>query len=313
MRSASPEAVPRGIVRTSAESFPARRTEGTTSPAVSPDPERFLEILRPAVRQAAGVARALEGRVRNRPKFGEGSEAKAALTLADSAAQEAILVPLLEHFPGVTLEAEEDTPSVLQFPSQGPARVVIDPIDGTLRSYLEERGPYACMVGLCVEGRFQAALVALPREGLFFDAVQGKGANRIRPGGPPRPWRAEATGMRVLVSHEMPAPVLERLASAGYEVFFGCGGAIAVAPLIPGVRAGLRLATSPAGISIRGRIGLAIAREAGALVTGPDRQAFPEAVDAPARALIVVAEPADLDPLAEALAAGLDASDHICV
>jgi fructose-1,6-bisphosphatase/inositol monophosphatase family enzyme len=313
VRPPSPVPKPRGIVRLAEGPGPARRTEETTSPSATPDPERFVEILRPAVRQAAAVARALEGRVRNRPKVGEGSEAKAALTLADSAAQEAILVPLLEHFPDVTLEAEEDTPSVLEFPGQGPAQVVIDPIDGTLRSYLEERGPYACMVGLCVARRFEAALVALPREGLFFDAVRGKGAHRIRPGGRARPWRAEATGSRVLVSHEMPAPVLECLERAGYQVAFGCGGAIAVAPLIPGVRAGLRLATSPAGISIRGRIGLTISREAGALVAGPDGRPFPEEIDAAARALLVVAEPTDVAPLAEALAAGLDAPAHICV
>lgn len=292
--------------------LPLSRKE-SASPAATPDPEHFVEILRPAVRQAAAVARALEGRVGNRPKAGEDSEAKAALTLADSAAQEAVLVPLLEHFPGVSLEAEEDTPSVAEFPCGGRAVVVIDPIDGTLRSYLEGRGPYACMVGLSVDRRFEAALVALPREGLFFDASRGRGAHRVRPHGPPRPWRAEATGRRVLVSHGMPEAVLERLRRAGYEPSFGCGGAIAVAPLIPGVRAGLRLATSSAGISIRGRIGLAISREAGALVAGPDGTPVPEEVDVPVHGLLVVAEPADLDPLAEALAAGLDAHRHIWV
>ena len=34
------------------------------------------------------------------------------------------------------------------------------------------------MLGLEQEGRYEAALVALPREGLFFDAVRGQGALR---------------------------------------------------------------------------------------------------------------------------------------
>jgi fructose-1,6-bisphosphatase/inositol monophosphatase family enzyme len=265
--------------------------------------ERFLEALAPAVRQAAGVARALEGRVRNRPKHGEASAAKAALTLADSAAQEAILVPLLEHFPEVSLEAEEDTPSVASFPALARARVVIDPIDGTLRSYLEGAGPYAVMVGLVVDERCEAALVALPREGLFFEGLRGGPARLARSRRPARPVRAEADGARVIVSHEMPAPVVERLRHSGFEVAFGCGGAISVAPLIPGVRAGLRLAQGPRGVSVRGRLGLVIARAAGALVEAEGGAPFPEDLSAPARALAVAAEPGDLALLREALSA----------
>jgi len=70
-------------------------------------PESFVEDLRPAVRQAAAIARALEGRVPNRPKVGEDSAVKAALTVADTACQEALLVPLLRHLSDVQLEAEE--------------------------------------------------------------------------------------------------------------------------------------------------------------------------------------------------------------
>ena len=85
---------------------------------MSTDAESFVAAMAPALRQAASIARALEGRVQNRPKWGEESAVKAALTLADSAAQEAILVPLLERFPGVALRAEEDTPSVRSFPTR---------------------------------------------------------------------------------------------------------------------------------------------------------------------------------------------------
>jgi len=268
--------------------------------------ERFVELIGPAVRQAASIARALEGRVGNRPKWGEGDAAKAALTLADSAAQEAILVPLLEHFPDVALLAEEDTPSVACFPAEAAERVVIDPIDGTLRCYLEAAGPYAVMVGLAAAGRFEAAIVALPREGLYFDAVRGGAARRSRPGGPLRPLRAEPAAGRILVSTGLPEEVAHPLREAGCELAVGAGGAIAVAPLVPGVRAGLRIARGAEGVSVRGRIGALVARCAGATVEDERGEPFPEALDAPARALLVSADPETRDLLRRA-AAALDA------
>jgi fructose-1,6-bisphosphatase/inositol monophosphatase family enzyme len=266
-------------------------------------PRRFVELLVPAVQHAAVIARALEGRVSNRPKQREATPAKAALTEADSAAQEAILVPLLEHFPGLGLHAEEDTPSVTEFPVREKSFVVVDPIDSTLRSYLEGAGPYSVMVGLCVEGRFDAALVALPREGLLFVGVRGSGARMARPRAEPRPLRAEAIGSRVLVSHETPPSVQDRLRDRGFEVVFGSGGAISVAPLIPGVRAGLRLPNQTDGISIRGRIGLLISSEAGALMESERGERFPSRIDEPARALLLAASEEDMEHLRYALAA----------
>ena len=56
------------------------------------DPDEFVRALAPALRQSASIARALEGRVANRPKRGEATPVKAALTIADTASQEALLV-----------------------------------------------------------------------------------------------------------------------------------------------------------------------------------------------------------------------------
>lgn len=265
------------------------------------DAEAFVRVLAQPLRQAAGVARALEGRVRNRPKSGEATDVKAALTIADSAAQEALLIPLLEAFPGVSLEAEEDTPSVASFPSDAEAVVVMDPIDGTLRSYLEGRGPYAVMAGLAVERRYLASLVALPREGLFFDAVAGGAAHRARARSARRPVSVRAEGRRVLVSHELPEGVQDALRAAGFELAFGCGGAISVAPLIPGVRAGLRLVAGQGGVSTRGRIGALITRSAGGLVVDENGRPFPESIDEPRRALIAAADERDATALVACL------------
>ena len=271
------------------------------------DPEEFVRALAPALRQSASIARALEGRVANRPKRGEATPVKAALTIADTASQEALLVPLFEHFPSVRLAAEEDTPSTARFARSGPELVVIDPIDGTLRFYLEGRGPYAVMIGLARDDAYQAALVALPREEIYLDGVRGRGAHIARRDAPPRAARAAATGKRVYVSHDLPEVAHESLLRRGFEVVAACGGAIAVAPLIPGACAGLRVALGPEpGLSIRGRIGALIAAEAGALVRGEDGESFPLGIEAPARALLVAAGASELAALEAALsAAGL--------
>ena len=270
-----------------------------------PDPNAFVAVMLPALRQAAAITRALEGRVVNRPKEREVTPTKAALTIADTASQEALLVALFEHFPYVQLEAEEDTPTAHRFPAQAPARVVIDPVDGTLHSYLEGRGPYAIMVGLAVDGRFEASLVALPREGLFFDAVRGEGARAGRAGGVSRAARPVGpdAGRRVIVSHELPEPARARLRARGYEIVFGAGGAIAVAPLVPGVRAGLRVAPPGGVLSSRGRIGAMIAAEAGAVVRSARGKALPEDLAAPVRALLVATDESDMDALEDALEA----------
>lgn len=264
----------------------------------------FARLMVPGVARAAGIARSLEGRVRNVPKAGEEGAVKQALTQADTAAQEAILECLVEHFPGVSLAAEEDTPLVSRFPEAASALVIIDPIDGTLRSYLEARGPYAVIVGLAIEREMQASLVALPREGLLFAAQLGGRARSIRPAAEPRDAKARADGDRVLVSHAMPKRVVGALIAEGFEVVHACGGAVAVAPLIRGVRAGLRYAPGKRkrGISIRGRAGTVISRQAGAYLAGDAGRPFPLDLDTPTRTLRIVADEADLQILDRCLA-----------
>ncbi|MCZ6766962.1 MAG: hypothetical protein O7D32_08515 [bacterium] len=267
--------------------------------------DAFAEKLLPAVHQAAAFARGLEGRVRNSPKPGESSAVKQALTPADVGTQEILLEALLEHFPEVCLAAEEDTETVAAFPKDADAQVVIDPIDGTLRSYLEASGPYAVIVGLAIRGLYHSALVSLPREGLYFDAVRGRGAYAGATGVARKPVRSAADGKCVYVSHGMPAAAAEVLRSHDYQVVPACGGAVAVAPLVPGVCAGLRWAETALGISIRGRVGVLIAREAGALVGAANGVAFPEDMETPASTLLVASHPEQLEHLDEALAAVL--------
>ncbi len=265
----------------------------------------FARAMTPAVLRAAGVAPSLEGRVRNVPKQAEEDAVKQALTEADTAAQEVILESLIELYPEVSLAAEEDTPTVARFVESSSSLVIIDPIDGTLHSYLEARGPYAVIVGLAVERELHSAVVALPREGQLFLADREGPAERTTSKGAYRKAKPRADGDRVLVSHSMPKRVLEALCAEGLTPTPACGGAIAVAPLIRGVRAGLRYygGKRKRGISIRGRVGALIARQAGVHLEADGRRPFPMHLDEHTRTLRLAAEADDLPVLAGALAA----------
>jgi hypothetical protein len=78
-----------------------------------------------------------------------------------------------------------------------------------------------------------------------------------------------------------------------------------VAPLVQGVCAGVRWADTALGISIRGRVGVLIAREAGALVRAANGIEFPEDMETPSSTLLVASDPKQLEHLDEALAAVL--------
>jgi hypothetical protein len=69
------------------------------------------------------------------------------------------------------------------------------------------------------------------------------------------------------------------------------------------VRAGLRLAhPGQSSLSPRGRIGLLVAEEAGALTASEHGAPFPHAIEAPARVLLVAGGAEDLALLGEAVA-----------
>jgi len=267
------------------------------------DPSKFIEVLSPAMRQAASIARALEGRVQNTPKKEESTEVKQALTIADTATQEALLVPLREPFPQGALEAADATETARSFAARGSrnALVVIDPIDGTLHSYLRGEGPYAVMAGLAIDGRYEAALVALPREGLFFEAVRGGGARMAKAGSAMRAVRVDSAGERVFFSHGIPEASREGLRRCDASPVAACGGAVSIAPLVKGVRAGIRWGHAEEGISIRGRIGLLVAREAGLCVLGSTGQDFPEDIGSFEPGLVIAPTREAAEPLLDCL------------
>jgi len=267
----------------------------------------FDARLRSAVAEAATHALRLEGTVANVGKSGETRIEKQALTRADLEVQEILLRALLACRPHVRLEAEEDTPTCALFGNDSDEVAIIDPIDGTYHSYLGGEGPYSVILGFAVKGVYRQALVALPREQLLFEGIAGVGARVGTFGGEGRPAEAIADGERILVSHGMPDAVCSALEASGFEVAFGSGGAVAVAPLVPGVRAGLRYAEALPGVSVRGRAGLVIARESGARVEQASGADFPNDMTTPARTLVIATSAEDSQRIREALrSAGVD-------
>lgn len=236
----------------------------------------FVEAMTLPMRQAAAAVRWLEGRVSNRPKEGESTLSKSALTDADCVSQEILLSALAEVAPGVELDAEEETPLVREFEgNRSDYRVRLDPIDGTLR-YVSGDGLYAIILGLEKHDEVVAALICVPQEGVLVRAVRGRGAEISRDRGVFEPAVARADGKRILVTHGVPGAKLEAIRATGAEVQLAAGGAIGLAPLLVGTEFGLRISAKPTGVSPRGWVAAFVAREAGGYATGLDAELPPK-------------------------------------
>lgn len=263
-------------------------------------PKEFVQAMTLPVRQAMAAVRWLEGRVTNTPKSGHESSAKAALTDADCVSQEILLTALWERFPGVVIDAEEDTPTAKRFAANDSPQVVrVDPIDGTMR-YLRRDGLYAIIVGLERDDAVEAALVAVPQEDVLVRAVRGGGAEVSHTGAPFARAHLAPSGSRLLISHGVPHPVEARLRERGLGLTLAAGGAIGVAPLLSGTFGALRISERPEGLSRRAWIASLPVREAGGAVEALDGP-LPEPYRAGVRGMIVASSPEQVAELRSAL------------
>jgi fructose-1,6-bisphosphatase/inositol monophosphatase family enzyme len=227
------------------------------------DPRTFVERMSVPVLQAMAAVRWLEGRVKNRPKVSELTPEKAALTDGDCVSQEILLVALREAFPWVRLDVEEDTPTAADFAANHTdERVVIDPIDGTLR-YLLADGPYAILVGLEQAERVEAALVGIPQTQTLVRAVRGQGAEISYAGHRFTPATVQHGGSEILVSYGLPVQVEHRLRACGFELTLAAGAVIGVAPLLPDVGGAIRITAHATGLSRRAWVAALPTLEAG--------------------------------------------------
>jgi fructose-1,6-bisphosphatase/inositol monophosphatase family enzyme len=263
-------------------------------------PREFAEALTGSVWAAAAAVRWLAGRVHNAPKLHEATPSKQALTEADCVSQEILLCGLRERFPWIELDAEEDTPGVQVFAAnRSEYRAIIDPIDGTLH-YLDRDGVYAILVGLEQHGRVEASLVALPESDLLIRAVRGQGAEIAWSGGPFRPLVSPSGGRRLLISKSLRAESQDDLCKQGYELAAACGGAIGVAPLLPGTGGAVRISDQPDGLSRRTWVATLATLEAGGVVetlAGP----FPTRYEPGIRGVLVAPNSSTLEELRQIL------------
>lgn len=263
------------------------------------DPHHFVEVAGLACGQAAAVARQLQQHVRLERKEGQDGPEAEALTAVDLAAQEVVLQLLHHHFPGVAVDAEEDTPTVARFPAAGPGRdlVVLDPVDGTL-SYAWQSPDYAVMASLLRDGVTLAAVLVFPASGVRLDAVRRQGARRD---GVPVRIDAAALPRQALLTPTTHRLLGERVASVGVApVVTRCSAVDSTAPVL-----GRALAAVTRGVADRRRgIGFLVTTEAGGAVRVGGRRwdgVDPALLGDEAAPTVVAADEATADRLLEAI------------
>lgn len=96
------------------------------------------------------------------------------VTRADKEANALICARLAEAFPDAGVLAEESVPKTEEERVQIASKrrvFLVDPVDGT-REFADKNGEFCVMIGLAVEGRAHAGVVAVPVENkLFFGSV----------------------------------------------------------------------------------------------------------------------------------------------
>ncbi len=251
-------------------SAPEPGAESTPDPVLGDPAEdpaaRFIRVFSLAALQAAHVARRLQGNVPSWSKHEDTPEG-AALTTADLAAQDVLLEPLRAAFPGVALDAEEDTALAGTFPEESRQRdlIVIDPIDGTL-NYSRGSREYAVMGAYLRGGRYEAAVVAFPEYQTLYYALVNNGCWRMEEGPPFERVRVadlENLPDEVLLTPRAPRDWDQRLREAGWTPRRShCSAVDASAPATGSACA----AVSEHGTDRRRAIGLLLTLEAGGTV-----------------------------------------------
>lgn len=253
--------------------------------------ERFVEVFAAAALQAGALARHLQGEVRHQRKEDQASDESSALSAADLAAQDVLLLRLAEDFADLAIDAEEDTDTTALFaPADGRAVIVVDPIDGSF-NYLRGSPEFAVMAAWIEDGTYRAAVIHYPRRAETFWAIAGAGCHRRVDRGGDRPVRIPAAlPHRILVPPRTPGTIRRGAEALGYEVeVCRCSAIDSAAPAI-GDAAGSVNAGPP---DRRRSIGFLLVTEAGGEVVfadGPWAGRDPDAADLGAHA--VAATPA---------------------
>jgi 3'(2'), 5'-bisphosphate nucleotidase len=102
------------------------------------------------------------------------------VTVADQAAQAAILPDLVRLLPDIPIVSEEAEKA----PKPGESYLLVDPLDGT-KELLAGCDEFTVNLALVRDGRAVLGVVAAPALGLFWRGIVGHGAERLRFGETP--------------------------------------------------------------------------------------------------------------------------------
>jgi fructose-1,6-bisphosphatase/inositol monophosphatase family enzyme len=172
--------------------------------------------------------------VQNIGKQGQSSPEGAALSVADLATQDVLLLRLAESFAGTAVDAEEDTDAVRLFaaPAPGQALIVLDPIDGSL-NYLDGSRDYAVMGAWIEEDCFLASVVHFPALDATYWAVRGGGCHRRTRDGNDARVEMRDLPRRVVVPPHLTAETRRRLEDQGLALEISrCSAVDASAPVM---------------------------------------------------------------------------------
>lgn len=188
------------------------------------------------LRQVGYLAKSLQGKVDNIGKQveilksdnAEAIAGKAALTIVDNIAQEIILLSLREFFDSskITLDAEENTPSVKLFTKptpKGKLHIALDPIDGTLH-YIQGKDDYATIVSLIKEGKILTSLMYFPNwDKMYYLHPNGSSylAENVYKEGIKNSQKLKIPKTKsnlIYVNRRVPREIVNKLKKAGYRV-----------------------------------------------------------------------------------------------
>jgi 3'(2'), 5'-bisphosphate nucleotidase len=166
-------------------------------------------------RAAAIEAAALVKRYRGTKLAIDNKAGDEPVTNADREASELILRHLEAAFPADAILSEEvpDSGARLQ-----QSRVwMVDPIDGT-RDFISGDDGFAVMIGLCIDGRPQLGMLALPADDSLYAGIVGGEAWREAPDGTRTPLRpstlAGPPGIRLVASKSHRTPNVDSFRQA---------------------------------------------------------------------------------------------------
>lgn len=137
----------------------------------------MVEFYLPVLATAGDYAREIQPRISGPAQKSGGNAWTQALTDADQGVQAFVEVATLARFPDVDFygEEQEHSRNARYFPAGAPAKVWLDPINGTFL-YKNQRPGWDIILSISLHGRLVAAISYMPVRERFYLALRGRGA-----------------------------------------------------------------------------------------------------------------------------------------